>query len=281
MDPKRPVPSEGATEEVGKKAAGGGPDLSDLARKTARAYSDIFKRTPGAEAQPGGMKYALVCFPLDPVPMNPGRVLTIGRSKQNDLILPVGMVSREHSRIQWSGSAFEIEDLGSSNGTYVNESEVKKQALKDGDEIKIGPYNLTFRSYEGDIQTLRGGATEQLDVTQNITRRDVFGKSSTFAGAIGEMRLDEVFQLIEFNKKTGTLYVKLGEKKGAFHFKEGQVLDAEFHKTRGVAAVARALSLPSGDFSFSAGDPAVEQSIFQPTGKVILDAMRKLDELDR
>jgi pSer/pThr/pTyr-binding forkhead associated (FHA) protein len=246
-----------------------------------KVYSDIFQQvmSGGGDAHP--KQFALVCFPLDPVPVQPERVLTIGRSKQNDLILPVGMVSRNHSRIQWNGSAFVIEDLGSSNGTFVNETEVKSRDLSDGDEIKIGPYNLTFRSYTGDINMLKGGGTEALDVTQNITRREILEKSSTFSGTIGEMRLDEVFQLVEFNKKTGTLHVKSGDKKGTFYFREGQILDGDFHNSRGVTAVARSLSLQTGDFSFLAGDPTVEQTIFQGTGKIVLDAMRKLDELDR
>ncbi|MHC5039576.1 MAG: FHA domain-containing protein [Planctomycetota bacterium] len=246
--------------------------------KPRQMFEDLFQKMITREEGP--TKYGLVCFPLDPVPLETERVVTIGRARTNDLILPVGMVSREHAQISWNGEAFQIKDLGSSNGTFVNEKEVKEAVLKDGDAVKIGPYNLTFRAYQGSIDDLKGGG-EALDVTQNITRRDLMEKSSTFSGTLGEMRMDEVLQLIDFNKKTGTLLVKSGDKRGKFHFKEGQILAGEFHTSKGEGAVVRVLSLRTGDFSFQAGEPDIEQTIFEGTAKVLLNAMRRLDELDR
>ena len=225
--------------------------------------------------------YSLLCFPFDPTPVTRNNPLTIGRSKGNDMVLPVGMVSREHAEVTWNGEAFEITDLGSSNGTYVNDTRVRRQALKEGDRIRIGPYEIRFKAMSKMMQELGGGFQNDLEMTQNIVRRDLVDRSSTFSGRIGEMRIDEVFQLIDFNKKTGTLELRSSGDKGAFHFREGQILAADFQGRSGMHAMAQALSLKEGSFEFHAVDPKAERVIKEPTAKVLLDAMRMLDEQGR
>lgn len=267
-----PVPPPPDIPPAAKTDPGGPLAPSTAGRTTARPVP------PATDAE---LDYCLVCFPLDPVKLSKNKPLTIGRSKGNDLILPVGMVSREHARVWWNGETFEIRDLGSSNGTFVNEAKVERRALANGDQIKIGPYELSFRAVTADAGKPAGGEETMLEVTQNISKRDLFEASSTFSGNIGEMKLDEVFQLIDFNRKTGSLDVESGDRKGTFHFLDGQILHGEFHGTKGMVAVARALALPAGKFSFRAGTPACERTIFEPTGKVMLDAMRRLDEFER
>ena len=48
-------------------------------------------------------------------------------------------VSAEHARIQMDHGQFVLYDLASTNHTYVNDQEIQKQVLRDGDQIKIGP----------------------------------------------------------------------------------------------------------------------------------------------
>jgi len=225
----------------------------------------------------GPLRYGLTCFPLDPVVLDREHPVGIGRSKNNEMVLPVGMVSRRHAEVFFDGDAFAVRDLGSSNGTFVNGEKVETESLSDGDEIRIGPYNLTFKAFRGDLDQMADSSG--VEKTQNFTQRQIMEKSSTFSGSIGEMRMDEVFQLIEFNRKTGTLEVESGGKRGVFPFREGQILDARFHKSTGEVSVARVLSLPSGTFFFRAGDSGQEQKIEQGTSQLVLNAMRRLDEM--
>lgn len=69
---------------------------------------------------------------------------TIGRHKDNDICIDNLSVSGHHSQILTIGDDCFIEDLNSSNGTYVNGNLIKKYALKSGDDIKIGKYKLSF-----------------------------------------------------------------------------------------------------------------------------------------
>jgi DNA-binding winged helix-turn-helix (wHTH) protein len=74
------------------------------------------------------------------------RTLTIGRSPDCDIVLDDRQISRLHARVVWREDHYEIEDLGSKNGTHLNGRDVvTPQALHDGDEILVAlRYKLAF-----------------------------------------------------------------------------------------------------------------------------------------
>ncbi len=70
---------------------------------------------------------------------------SIGRTPENDLELKDSLISRRHSSIVRRGKEFHVYDLGSSNGTYVNQEKIEVRVLKDGDQIRLGETQITFR----------------------------------------------------------------------------------------------------------------------------------------
>ncbi len=72
--------------------------------------------------------------------------LTLGRSNKCDIQIDQESVSRAHSKIINGGRAVRIRDLGSTNGTYVNDELVEERTLVDGDFIKIGRTIFKFLS---------------------------------------------------------------------------------------------------------------------------------------
>ena len=63
---------------------------------------------------------------------------TIGRDPASDIQLPARLVSRNHAQIRWQDGCYQLEDLGSKNGTYHNGKPVKSPTpLQDGDECQI------------------------------------------------------------------------------------------------------------------------------------------------
>ena len=69
----------------------------------------------------------------------------IGRSSKSDLSIDQESISRHHARIAAvGGGAFTLMDLGSTNGTYVNDRAITEHRLSDGDQIKIGRSILKF-----------------------------------------------------------------------------------------------------------------------------------------
>jgi pSer/pThr/pTyr-binding forkhead associated (FHA) protein len=67
-----------------------------------------------------------------------GDVTTIGRAEGCDLRVPLGEISRKHCTIVVSDNALVIQDLGSSNGTFVNSRRVQQARLSAGDSLRLG-----------------------------------------------------------------------------------------------------------------------------------------------
>jgi FHA domain len=77
------------------------------------------------------------------VPLDKDR-MTLGRRPYNDIVVDNLAVSGEHAALQSIGHDYFIEDLNSTNGTYINEQKVKRQILKNGDNIEIGKYAIKY-----------------------------------------------------------------------------------------------------------------------------------------
>jgi pSer/pThr/pTyr-binding forkhead associated (FHA) protein len=74
-----------------------------------------------------------------------GDTCLIGRDRINDIILKNRFISRRHAIIAWHSDSFEIADLGSRNGTFVNESNAYRPiTLEDGDVIRLFKVKLVF-----------------------------------------------------------------------------------------------------------------------------------------
>ena len=69
---------------------------------------------------------------------------SIGRSGENDVLLDDVTVSRKHANIRRAGERFELIDLGSLNGTYVNNNSIARATLNSGDEIQFGKFHMLF-----------------------------------------------------------------------------------------------------------------------------------------
>jgi len=67
-----------------------------------------------------------------------GNVLECGRSMQIDIPIDDEAASRKHARFAWTGSSYIVSDLGSTNGTFVNDVHVRERTLHDGDRIQVG-----------------------------------------------------------------------------------------------------------------------------------------------
>src|SRR6478735_2279718 len=76
-----------------------------------------------------------------------GRPLTIGRAPDNGLVLFDGRVSRHHARLYGRRGALLLADLGSTNGSWVNDRRVEEMALGEGDQIRVGDTILVVESF--------------------------------------------------------------------------------------------------------------------------------------
>ena len=74
---------------------------------------------------------------------------TLGRRPYNDIVIDNLAVSGEHAVLQMVGSDVFIEDLNSTNGTYINGKAVKKQLLTHNDTVEIGKYKIKYLLEDG------------------------------------------------------------------------------------------------------------------------------------
>ena len=74
---------------------------------------------------------------------------TLGRRPYNDIVIDNLAVSGEHAVLQMVGADVFIEDLNSTNGTYINGKAVKKQLLQHNDTVEIGKYKIKFLIEDG------------------------------------------------------------------------------------------------------------------------------------
>jgi hypothetical protein len=72
-------------------------------------------------------------------------VVTIGRAPENRLILQDEGVSHKHAEVRAQGNDYYAKDLGSKNGTFVNDQRVDERRLVSGDVIALGEYKMLFQ----------------------------------------------------------------------------------------------------------------------------------------
>ena len=75
--------------------------------------------------------------------MTPGRARTLGRGPRADFVLDAALVSRAHCRFVVANGELVVEDLGSTNGTFVNDRKVERSTLTVGDRLRTGRVELT------------------------------------------------------------------------------------------------------------------------------------------
>jgi pSer/pThr/pTyr-binding forkhead associated (FHA) protein len=90
---------------------------------------------------------------------------TLGRRPYNDMVIDNLAVSGEHAVLQMVGNDVFIEDLNSTNGTYINGKAIKKQLLAHNDTVEIGKYKIKYLTDEGGdyekTMIMRPGAAAQ------------------------------------------------------------------------------------------------------------------------
>jgi adenylate cyclase len=95
--------------------------------------------------------------------------ISVGRAETNDLVLRHPSVSRHHVRITvLPGEITLVNDLGSMNGTYVNNLQIQEQGLKDQDRVSVGMYELKYESTRADALHVQAGSAALTDVNTMV-----------------------------------------------------------------------------------------------------------------
>jgi hypothetical protein len=219
-------------------------------------------------------------------PLKVDKQIVIGRSSELDMVLVEDMVSRKHAKISFSDGKITIEDLGSTNGTFVNGEKVKQTRLKEGDRILIGTSILKLVH-----QGTEGGNVDESMAKQKLEEfaavqaaRTTNNKASSMTGKIEEIPLPDLLQLFHTSKKNGVLVVT-SDQEGRIYLRQGRVYYAvigDNHNLGPQKSFNRIITWEQGDFELR---PADNQEFMveldSSTEALLMESLRQLDEMKR
>ncbi|NUP04720.1 MAG: DUF4388 domain-containing protein [Polyangiaceae bacterium] len=207
-------------------------------------------------------------------PLGENKEIIIGRSSDLDMVLVEDMVSRRHARIACSDQEITIEDLGSTNGTFVNGEKIKRAMLKEGDRVLIGTSILKVVVSDSSNGAARRATGE--------AQRGSAGK--TMSGAIDEIPLPDLLQLLGTSKKSGVLVVQSDEDIGKIVMRKGSIVFASINDLEEVPplkSVYRILTWTTGTFSLEPYDERpIEGEIDCSVTEILMEGLRQIDELN-
>ena len=188
--------------------------------------------------------------PLAPVRVEPGCELTLGRSTECSLQLPVAGASRRHASIGWRDGRVLLRDLGSTNGTFLNGERVAGEVtLASGDRIRIGGFEIVYCCVE------EGTAVSPVSDSRTVFSfwPGATASSEALRGDLAKVPLFAVLQMLEMGGQNGCLAVEGDAGEGYLWLHAGRLVHAESAKARGFdAALAIAQTAPAASTSHRA-----------------------------
>jgi hypothetical protein len=194
------------------------------------------------------------------------------------MVLVEDMVSRRHAKIIVSDEQIIIQDLGSTNGTFVNGEKIKRAKLNEGDRILIGTSIIKMVAAD----PASGGPSLQKMEQQARSRST---QPRTMSGSIDEVPLPDLMQLFSTSKKSGVLVVRTDEAEGKIFLEKGAIVFGSVNDQDEVPplkSLIRILTWEHGTFDM---DPAAEREfptkLDMSTEGILMEAFRQIDELRR
>ena len=217
-------------------------------------------------------------------PIRPDKEIVVGRASDLDMVLVEDMVSRKHARIVAGAEDIHIQDLGSTNGTFVNGEKVKTAKLKEGDRILIGTSIIRLVA-ASDTTAAISDETARQRLEQTGQKRQMSGSTGKpRSGSIDEIPLPDLLQLLSTSRKSGVLSVKSEEGTGRIYMRKGQIYYATINESYDLQprkVAFRILTWVSGTFELGPADEkSVLEEIQESTEALLMEGMRQLDEIN-
>jgi hypothetical protein len=216
-------------------------------------------------------------------PLKGDKQLIIGRSSELDIVLVEDMVSRKHAKITLSGGKITIEDLGSTNGTFVNGEKVKTSRLKEGDRILVGTSILKLVKAGANAVELSDAQVKQ-NLEQVAVVQSQRQTKTAMTGKIEEVPLPDLLQLFHTSKKNGVLVVN-NQQEAKIYLRQGKVYYAVINDNHDLGpqkSFNRIITWEVGEFELRPPDnQEFMTELDESTEHLLMDALRQLDELRR
>jgi pSer/pThr/pTyr-binding forkhead associated (FHA) protein len=126
-------PAVGNATQIRPAASANARTVTQQATNATTAMPAVGARLVASGADNKGKNHALA-----------GSQVTVGRTDGNDIVLSDSTMSGKHAKLTSVGGRWQLEDLGSTNGSFVNGKKVTKQELKGGDSVRFGKLEFKF-----------------------------------------------------------------------------------------------------------------------------------------
>lgn len=215
-------------------------------------------------------------------PLRMNREIIIGRSSDLDMVLVEDMVSRRHAKITTTDTEILIQDVGSTNGTFVNGEKIAGRArLQEGDRILVG--TSIIRVVAVDAQTVNQSEAEARRRLEAGAARQSASAGRPMSGVIEEIPLPDLLQLLSTSRKSGVLSITSGNLVGKIYLRKGQIYFAAINDDFALSAhkaIHRMLTWATGTFEL---EPQVEMQVMEElqesTEALLMEGVRQLDEM--
>ncbi len=210
--------------------------------------------------------------------VDPSEVV-VGRSQEVDVAMVEGMVSRRHARFRVQNNIFTLEDLGSTNGTFVNGERIKHRVLSTGDRVLIGTTIMRVELSNSPVGTKPPPLATNDPITESeTTSRDVM------SGELDQMGVPELIEMFATARQQLILEVDTQTDLAQVYIDDGLVLDCHSRRLGDDAPAAKVIlrifSYQKGKFSLRPfADPA-ERRLNRRIPELLVDGLFKLDELE-
>lgn len=223
--------------------------------------------------------------PWEPIRLRPDKAVVIGRSPACDLPVPSGRVSRRHAWVHPEGTKFAVADLGSTNGTFVNENRVHgDRILKPGDQIRVGDHVITFCLMEpaaGAITVDEKAGDGTMVFSGNPLEAAHQQQTDALQGDLTQIPAFALLQMLDIGQKSGVLEVTAPAGRARLWLRLGRPIHAESGAKKGFDAAIEIARFSLGRFFFEPGGTAPEASISTGMSELLLESSRQMDESRR
>jgi hypothetical protein len=215
------------------------------------------------------------------LPLEPGRALLIGRKPGADLVIADDLVSRSHARLTFEGDDLVVEDLGSTNGTYLNGVRITRGRAVEGDRILVGGSIMKVVARDPVSQ-----AADEVRADPGVATAAAEQRARAMQGHLEEVPLQDLLQLIAAARKTGVLAIERPGHEAEVEFEKGCLVRCVLDGRIDISAkksFSRLLAWTQGDFELgrAPGRAGVPGSLAEPLAPLLADGMRQLEELRR
>ena len=216
--------------------------------------------------------------------------IALGRHDSNDLQLVSRTVSNFHAEVIHEEGRLLVRDLGSTNGTYVNDKAIREEQLQPGDRIRIGNHVLTVHleqrdgKKEGFFRFRRHPDYFDVGVSGNI-----ISLRAGMQGAVQTLRVEDphdlslpdLLKILTSGPGSIALALRKGQEEGHIYIRKDKIVHAKYGVAQGEKALYRFFGWQKAVYEIQEfpASPAVPRTIALPADTLIVEGMKQIEDL--